>query len=214
MIRAPLRLTCVGLAACATRTAQQSMPPAPPAMVEVEIRLAQQGFGSQAHFAYCIPPICPEATPKSLPVINDASPDAGAELPHLEQNDAAPVSANSPLPGELHATVLFASNRATLSTDTTHRLNALLGALPPTAHLVITGYTDSTGPQHTNDRIAHARAHTVAAYLRSQASLSPDRTEIHAQGRCCYTTSNRTFEGRARNRRVEIAVASPLPRPF
>ena len=41
---------------------------------------------------------------------------------------------------------------------------------------------------------------------RSVCAVPPDSTEIHARGRCCYVAPNRTAEGRARNRRVEITV--------
>lgn len=199
MIRALLGSACFCLAACATRTALQPLPPAPAATEKAAIKLAQLGFGTQAHFAYCLSPLCPGVTPKLLPTIGTASAEA-ASNPGL------------PAPDDLRTTILFANDQATLDAEAVRRLDALLGAMPTAAHLRITGYTDSTGSQDVNDRIAHARTDATAAYLRRQAAVPPDRTEIHARGRCCYVAPNRTAEGRARNRRVEIAIAAPAPR--
>jgi len=195
MIRVLLGSACFCLATCATRTALQPLSPAPAATEEAAIKLAQLGFGTQAHFAYCLSPLCPGVTPKSLPSAGIAFPDPSASRP-----------------GDLRATILFANDQTTLDAEATRRLDTLLAAIPPAAHLRITGSTDSTGSQDVNDRIAHARADATAAYLRRQAAVPPDRTETHARGRCCYVAPNRTAEGRARNRRVEIAFAAPAPR--
>lgn len=210
MMRMPLCLACLSLASCATRIAQQPLPPAP-LTVEAEVRLTQQGFGPQAHFAYCIAPICPEVTPKLLPSMGTV-PGAETTSARFAPNAATSLDAAPSVDDRLRASVLFASNQASLSTEATQRLNALLGAMPATAHLIVTGYTDSTGARHANNRVAHARAHAVVTYLHSQTSLSPDRIEVHARGRCCYIAPNQTAEGRARNRRTEVVVAPPAPR--
>lgn len=212
MMRALLGSACFCLAACATRTALHPLPPAPAATEDAAIKLAQLGFGTQAHFAYCLSPLCPDVTPKALPTVDAVFPDAGPSTTPLGRNETAAPDPSARTPGGLRATILFANDQATLDTEAIRRLDALLSAMPRAAHLLITGYTDSTGPQDANDRIAHARANATAVYLRKQAPLSPDRTEIHARGRCCYVAPNRTAEGRARNRRVEIAIAFSAPR--
>lgn len=197
MIRAAmLGSACLGLVACATHAALQLPPPASATTEAAGSRLAQLGFGTQAHFAYCLSPLCPGVTPKLLPMVGTALPNAAS-------------SSSPPTPGGLRATILFANAQATLDAQAIQRLDVLLGAMPPSAHLVITGYTDGTGAQAINERLAHARAEATAAYLRRQATLSPDRTEIRAQGRCCYVAPNQTIEGRARNRRAEVVV-TPL----
>ena len=46
-------------------------------------------------------------------------------------------------PGDLRATILFANDQTTLDAEATRRLDTLLAAIPPAAHLRITGYTDT-----------------------------------------------------------------------
>jgi len=206
MTRAHLGLACLGLAACATPSPQHTLPSAASAAVGVEFRMAQQGFGAQAHFAYCATPTCPKVTPKSLPTHGGTAPSSTTAIPAIDGNRAAATASNPSSVADPHATIPFASNHAALNAEALRRLEALLGALPAAAYLVVTGYTDSTGPQRANDRLAQARARTVAAYVHTHTGWPPDRIEIHARGRCCYLASNRTAEGRTRNRRVEVAV--------
>lgn len=204
-----------GLMACATDGA----PPTPPPHVfaPMSTRLVQQGYGEEAHFAYCLTSDCPQVTPKKRPGAAIAGSASGKELAAAPQQAAfasrrAPTAAapDEPLhsPTSAHTTVGFAFDQSALGADAVRRLDALLHALPAAPQVTITGYTDSSGPQPVNDRIALARARAVAAYLRTRTTLRPDRIEVSGRGRCCYVASNETPEGRARNRRVEIAIAA------
>ena len=70
----------------------------------------------------------------------------------------------------------------------------------------IRGRTDNVGPAVANDLLARQRAAAVAQYLRSRhPHLAGAEVKVH--GRCVsfYPTENHTPDGRARNRRVEIA---------
>lgn len=70
--------------------------------------------------------------------------------------------------------------------------------------LVVTGFTDDTGPQHYNDRLARRRAESVAKALRE---LGIGDLQTSAKGKCCYVSANDTPHGRADNRRVEIRLS-------
>ncbi|MCD9026742.1 hypothetical protein LDO26_00745 [Luteimonas sp. BDR2-5] len=69
---AVLALASVGLIACATHDAQ----PTPPAYgpTQAPLRLAQHGYGDDAHFAYCPTPDCPQPTPKWRPGVGSSAP--------------------------------------------------------------------------------------------------------------------------------------------
>lgn len=83
-------------------------------------------------------------------------------------------------------------------------LGDLLKALGDDDRIRITGYTDSTGDKAYNQKLAHARAKQVAAWIERFGVKNP--LEIIARGGCCYLAPNDTERGRARNRRVEILI--------
>lgn len=198
---------CAGLMACATHEAPRPIPPYTP---PPSVRLSQQGYGGEAHFAYCQPESCPQVTPKrrpGAPLSNDAiNADAPTSAPLVEPIPQ-PIQVDSATadPRDTHAAVVFAPNHSTLDRDARHRLEALLSVQRAAPHLTIIGYTDSTGPQHVNDDIAIARANAAAGYL---AALPSEEMTVLGRGRYCCITSNRDAEGRARNRRVEVDVGA------
>jgi outer membrane protein OmpA-like peptidoglycan-associated protein len=70
----------------------------------------------------------------------------------------------------------------------------------------VRGRTDNVGPAAANDLLARQRAAAVAQYLRARhPHLAGAEVKVDGRGVCCYATENDTPEGRARNRRVEIA---------
>lgn len=83
-------------------------------------------------------------------------------------------------------------------------LDGLLKILSDGDHIRITGYTDSTGDQAYNQKLALARAKQVAAWIEQRGVRNP--LEIVAKGNCCYLASNNTEQGRAHNRRVEVLI--------
>jgi outer membrane protein OmpA-like peptidoglycan-associated protein len=70
----------------------------------------------------------------------------------------------------------------------------------------IQGRTDNVGPAAANGLLARQRAAAVAQYLQARhPHLAGAEVKVDGRGVCCYATENDTPEGRARNRRVEIA---------
>lgn len=70
--------------------------------------------------------------------------------------------------------------------------------------IVVTGYTDSSGPAAYNQGLSERRAQAVADYLVSVHAVRPDHIRASGRGEEDPIASNDTDEGRRLNRRVEI----------
>lgn len=70
----------------------------------------------------------------------------------------------------------------------------------------IEGHTDSRGGQKVNERLAEQRAEAVKEYLISNAGLQPEQIQVVAVRDERPIASNKTKEGRAENRRVDVVV--------
>ena len=68
------------------------------------------------------------------------------------------------------------------------------------------GYTDDTGKAEYNMELSRRRAEAVADYLQKKFELGSDRVVANWYGAANPIASNDTTEGRAQNRRVEIAI--------
>ncbi len=73
----------------------------------------------------------------------------------------------------------------------------------PDANLAVTGFTDSIGSKKYNLKLSERRAESVKAYLVKKG-VAADRISTKGDGEANPVASNKTSEGRAQNRRVEI----------
>lgn len=71
--------------------------------------------------------------------------------------------------------------------------------------VVIEGHTDSTGSDATNYKLSEKRAKAVSRYM-APFLIAPERVLIDPKGEAEPIANNKTKEGRARNRRVEIVL--------
>lgn len=69
--------------------------------------------------------------------------------------------------------------------------------------VVVEGYTDSIGSDAYNMKLSERRAETVRDFMVSKG-ISPTRITTRGFGKANPIASNKTAEGRAENRRVEI----------
>ncbi|MGV6818573.1 MAG: OmpA family protein [Thiotrichales bacterium] len=77
----------------------------------------------------------------------------------------------------------------------------------PKMKFVVVGHTDNVGDEAFNQKLSLMRSRAVATYLVSQG-VDGDRLRFTGYGESRPRTTNRTPEGRAINRRVEIFSAS------
>lgn len=75
----------------------------------------------------------------------------------------------------------------------------------PKTHILIIGYTDTTGPEAYNRKLSIRRAQTVADLLIAN-HVAEDRIQVQGLGNEHPIASNNTKYGRAQNRRVEIKI--------
>ena len=71
--------------------------------------------------------------------------------------------------------------------------------------VIITGYTDNVGEPGYNSKLSLQRAEAVRDYLTGLGA-DPKRFQVNGAGETKPIADNSTAEGRAKNRRVEVAV--------
>ena len=76
--------------------------------------------------------------------------------------------------------------------------------------IIAVGHTDSVGSNAYNQRLSVRRAEAVKAYLVSKG-IERNRIYTEGKGETQPVADNRTAEGRAKNRRVEIEVVGTRP---
>lgn len=74
----------------------------------------------------------------------------------------------------------------------------------PELRVLIVGHTDSTGDRAYNMGLSKRRAESVVKYLREQYGIEASRLIPAGVGMLAPVATNRTEEGRAKNRRVEL----------
>lgn len=104
--------------------------------------------------------------------------------------------------------VLFASNESTLLPAAVLKLNEVADALikgNPDANITVEGHTDSQGQRQYNMDLGQKRADAVKAQLITRG-VAADRIKSVGIGPDRPIADNKSAEGRANNRRVEIIV--------
>lgn len=127
----------------------------------------------------------------------------------------APVSAPAPVP-EAFKLLLedkpvriegtnFDTGSAKLKKAASKQLNGVVefAVAYPDAKLEVIGFTDITGSDKQNTRLSVERAESVKKYL-VKSGIAANRILAKGQGSANPISDNKTKEGRAQNRRVEI----------
>lgn len=108
----------------------------------------------------------------------------------------------------LSGEVLFTSGKSELLPAAQAKLTEVANALTQQnreANIVVEGHTDAQGSQTFNLDLSTRRAQAVRDYLASHG-VAPDRIRAEGLGFSRPIADNKTAEGRANNRRVEIVV--------
>ena len=129
------------------------------------------------------------------------APAAAAPAPKA----AAPVAAASKV--TYAADAFFDFDKAVVKPAGKAKLDDLVGKIKGINLEVIiaVGHTDSIGSDAYNQKLSVRRAEAVKAYLVSKG-IEKNRVYTEGKGEKQPVASNKTKEGRAKNRRVEIEV--------
>ena len=126
---------------------------------------------------------------------------------------AAPAAPAAAAPAAAAAKVTYAADaffdfdKSVLKPEGKAKLDDLTGKVKGINLEVIiaVGHTDSTGADAYNQKLSVARAEAVKAYLVSKG-IEKNRVYTEGKGEKQPVADNKTAEGRAKNRRVEIEV--------
>ncbi len=75
----------------------------------------------------------------------------------------------------------------------------------PGHQVVISGHTDSTGSEAYNQKLSERRAQAVVDHLARDFKVAKSKMIVHGYGETMPIADNKTKEGRAQNRRVDVA---------
>lgn len=131
---------------------------------------------------------------------------ASAAMASLEKIAAVKEEARG-LVITLNGAVLFATGRSTLLPIAQERLAEVARALEDNPHgsILVEGHTDSVGSVSANEELSRRRAEAVREYL-IERGVTAGRIRAVGLGPNRPIADNKTPEGRANNRRVEIVV--------
>jgi len=113
----------------------------------------------------------------------------------------------------LSGSILFESAKWELLSSAQLKLNDVASALikeDPLSKIVVEGYTDSQGGATYNQGLSQHRAQAVRDYLVTRG-IAGDRISAQGFGLTRSIADNKSPEGRANNRRVEIVVQPSDP---
>jgi OOP family OmpA-OmpF porin len=147
-------------------------------------------------------PVVAAAAPVAPP---PAPPAAVAPAPAPAPAVIAPVPSSEKV--TYAADAFFDFNKADLKQEAKTKLDDLVSKTKEINLEVIiaVGHTDSIGGDAYNDKLSVKRAESIKTYLTSKG-VEANRVYTEGKGKKQPVADNKTAEGRAKNRRVEIEV--------
>ncbi|MED5611106.1 MULTISPECIES: OmpA family protein [Pseudomonas] len=130
----------------------------------------------------------------------------------VEAPPPAPAPEPAPLPKEETIVVRdlhFAFDSSKIDNRDKDKLDTIATRLKgeaSTTTLDISGHTDSVGTDAYNQKLSERRAHAVADYLVDAGVSASSIKSVEGYGESKPVADNKTKEGRAENRRVEILI--------
>ncbi|SFN51040.1 Outer membrane protein OmpA [Bizionia echini] len=104
--------------------------------------------------------------------------------------------------------VHFATEKYNINATSQQNLDKLANVFKeyPDTNLLVVGHTDNTGNDAYNMTLSKNRANAVTDYLKNVKGISSSRLTTHWFGEEQPIADNSTAAGRAKNRRVNIAI--------
>jgi outer membrane protein OmpA-like peptidoglycan-associated protein len=104
--------------------------------------------------------------------------------------------------------VKFGFNKDSLSKESKDALDQMAGSIASTKGYIITleGSTDSVGSAEYNYDLSQRRANSVIQYLASKYNVPAHKIYVIGLGKDKPVESNKTKQGRADNRRVDVRL--------
>jgi OOP family OmpA-OmpF porin len=153
----------------------------------------------------------PAPAPAPAPAASAPAPAVvPAPAPRPAAAPAAPAVAATKV--TYAADAFFDFDKATVKPEARAKLDDLVGKVKGINLEVIiaVGHTDSVGTDGYNQKLSVRRAEAVKAYLVSKG-IEKNRVYTEGKGEKSPVADNKTPEGRAKNRRVEIEVVGTRP---
>ncbi len=102
----------------------------------------------------------------------------------------------------------FPPGTSELHSENFELLNKIVTAIKEFSNyrVVVTGHTDSTGSAEINRALSLERAKKVVSFLEKVGGIDAAQTEAKGLGESRPVASNKTSEGRAQNRRIEVLI--------
>jgi len=159
--------------------------------------------------AECDPDMVPKPAAKPVPPPPPVKPAPAPKPAAKPAAEPKPKPKPKPVAAKvtLAADVLFDFDKAVLKPDGKSKLDDLAAKVKGiNLEVVIAiGHSDSIGADAYNQKLSVRRAESVKAYLVSKG-VEPNRIYTEGKGEKQPVASNKTKDGRQKNRRVEIEI--------
>jgi outer membrane protein OmpA-like peptidoglycan-associated protein len=104
----------------------------------------------------------------------------------------------------------FPPGQSVIEADNFALMNKIQRAIRtfPGCKVQVTGHTDATGERDFNQKLSEDRAYKVAKFLHDVGGIESERLTSEGVGDTKPVATNKTAEGRAENRRVELLLVN------